>query len=125
MLQMVFLEKLNGNMFINIALIAITEFLATMFSKVILMHLNRKIAMIVSDGFIAVAFLFLIIFPKNIQCEYAVTLITRAALSILFNILQISTFEQFPTEVRAFSTGLCISFGLLSGVGLPFINSLS
>ena len=36
-----------------------------------------------------------------------------------------TTMETFPTEVRGLGTGLCISIGTLSGIGLPFIKELS
>jgi hypothetical protein len=38
--------------------------------------------------------------------------------------LIITTYEQFPTEVRSLSTNICLSLGLFGGVALPFFNSL-
>jgi len=35
------------------------------------------------------------------------------------------TLEQFPTEVRATSMSVCMSLGLLSGVALPWVKTLS
>jgi len=54
-----------------------------------------------------------------------VTISTRAALQILYNLLTVTTIELFPTEVRATSISICMSFGLLSGVALPWIDGLS
>jgi Na+/proline symporter len=39
--------------------------------------------------------------------------------------LTVITLEQFPTETRASSTALCMSVGLLGGVGLAFVDGLS
>ena len=74
-------------------------------------------------SFVLLCFFFLLVL-KNNQTEYVVTLSTRAALQIIFNILIVTTMEQFPTEVRASLLSLCMSVGLLGGVGLPFFNQL-
>ena len=39
--------------------------------------------------------------------------------------LTVTTLELFPTEVRAISMSVCMSFGLLSGVALPWVDGLS
>ncbi len=64
--------------------------------------------------------------PENTQTKYAVTISTRAALSILSNILTAVTLEQFPTETRGFSTSVCMSVGyLIGGIGFGNVPSLS
>lgn len=75
--------------------------------------------------FILLCYFFMLIFgPKHTQTKYIVTISTRAALQILYILLTVSSLEQFPTEVRATSLNLCMCFGLLGGVSLPFFNEL-
>jgi len=65
MLLVVFLEKLNGDNFINVTLIAVTEILATLFSKVLLSYFGRRKIILVANSFTGFAFIFLVIFPDN------------------------------------------------------------
>ena len=101
-----------------------TEFLAALFSIVLFQKLTRRMSLVTLYSFVLLCFFFLLVL-KNNQTEYVVTLSTRAALQIIFNILIVTTMEQFPTEVRASLLSLCMSVGLLGGVGLPFFNQLS
>lgn len=125
MLHFVYFEDLSNEIYTNLILIGIAEFLATLFSKVIISKLNRKTSLMLCNLFIAACFFFLLIFKLNLSSRYTVTLLTRAALPIMFIILQIVTLEQLPTEVRAFGNGFCMSLGVTGGIGLPYIKELN
>ena len=43
---------------------------------------------------------------------------------MVYIILTVTTFEQFPTESRGASMSICMSIGLLGGVGLPYFGQL-
>ena len=101
------------------------EFLAALLSKVILKVFTRRISILLSNCFIILLFFFLIILKGSIQTHYIVSISSRAALQILSIVLTITTLEQFPTESRGLGYGLCLSFGMLGGIALPFVQGLS
>ena len=113
-------------MYLDLLVLGATEFLASLFSIVVFRVLSRRSSLLLTNLFMLLCFFFLLIFtPDNTQTRYVVTISTRAALQILYNLLTVATLEHFPTETRATSLSLCMSAGLLSGVALPWIDGLS
>jgi hypothetical protein len=126
MTHFVFLDKLQVNMYLDVIILGATEFLAALFSKVIFKKLSRRISMMLSFFFVLLCFFFLLIFgPGHTQTKYIVTISTRAALQVIYIVLTLCSYEQFPTEVRSTSVNLCMSFGLLGGISLPFFGELN
>jgi hypothetical protein len=124
MIHFVFLEHIQSDPYLDLVILGATEFLAALFSKVIFKTLRRRNSLLVTFVPIILSFFFLSIFRYNIQTRYVVTITTRASLQIFYNVLIISTLEQFPTEIRAFGLNFCLSAGLAAGMGLPFIKEL-
>jgi len=110
-------------MYLDLLVLGATEFLASLFSKVVFRVFSRRTSLLLTNLFMLLCFFFLLIFtPDNTQTRYVVTISTRAALQILYNLLTVASLEHFPTETRATCLSLCMSAGLLSGVALPWIN---
>ena len=87
---------------------------------------SRRTSLLLTNLFMLLCFFFLLIFTAdNTQTRYVVTISTRAALQILYNLLTAATIEHFPTETRGTSLSVCMSVGLLSGVALPWMEGLS
>lgn len=114
------------SLYVDLIILGSVEFLSALFSKVLFKSLTRRTSLLHCYLFTFFCFFFLLIFTaNNTQAKYIVTISTRAALQLIFNVLILTTYEQFPTEVRGTSSNLCFSFGLLAGVGLPFFEQLS
>lgn len=125
MVHFVFLDKLQLNIQVDVLILGAAEFLAALFSKVMFKQLTRRTALLTAFSFVFLCFFFLLIFSvEHTQTKYVVTISTRAALQIIYNLLISSTLEQFPTEVRGTASNICMCIGLLGGVGLPFFNEL-
>lgn len=125
MVHFVFLNRLQLNIYVDVIILGATEFLSALFSKVLFKKLTRRTSLMLTFLFVFTCFFFLLIFtPSNTQARYAVTISTRAALQIIYIVLTVATMEQFPTEVRGTSLSVCMCFGLLGGVSLPFFNEL-
>lgn len=87
MLQIVFMEQVNDNPYVNLVFISLTEVLASLFSKVMIKFFSRRLALFLLNGVAGVCFFFLLIFPNNSQSMYALGIILRADLSIMLNVL--------------------------------------
>ena len=110
-------------MYLDLLVLGATEFLASLFSIVVFRVLSRRTSLLLTNLFMFLCFFLLLIFtPDNTQTRYVVTISTRAALQLLFNLLTVSSLEHFPTETRATSLSLCLSAGLLSGLALPWVD---
>ena len=113
-------------MYLDLLVLGATEFLASLFSKVVFRVFSRRTSLLLTNLFMLLCFFFLLIFTaENTQTRYVVTISTRAALQILFNLLKVATLEHFPTETRGTCLSVCMSAGLLSGLALPWIEGLS
>ena len=110
-------------MYLDLLVLGATEFLASLFSIVVFRVLSRRTSLLLTNLFMFLCFFLLLIFTAdNTQTRYVVTISTRAALQILYNLLTVSSLEHFPTETRATSLSLCLSAGLLSGLALPWVD---
>ena len=126
MVHFIYLDRLELNIFVDVIVLGATEFLAALLSKVLLKHMKRRTAFMMVCSFLLACFFFLMIFGFNdVQTRYVVTICTRGVLQIMYIALTVITLEQFSTETRASSTALCMSIGLLGGVGLAFVDGLS
>lgn len=125
MMQYVFFGELEGDVYLNIIIVTCTEFMASLFSRVILKVFTRRVTLLICNCVIMLGLFFLLILGSRLQVQYVVTITIRAGLQILSNCLMVATLEQFPTESRAFSWYFCFAFGLVGGIGLPFIDSLN
>ncbi|CDW88626.1 organic cation transporter [Stylonychia lemnae] len=125
MIDFVFIEQMQVDLYLDLIILGCTEFMSALFTKIILKIFKRRTALLLLFSFICTLFFFLIILKSSSQTHYIVSISSRASLQILNIILTLTTLEQFPTEIRAFGFGTCLSFGMIGGMGLPFINQLS
>jgi hypothetical protein len=81
MCHYVHLESVQMNLYLDILILGSTEFLASLFSKVLFKSLPRRTSLSWLYAFIALCMFFMMGFgPEHTQTKYVVTISTRAAL---------------------------------------------
>ena len=65
MIHFIYLDNLELNIFVDVIVLGVTEFLAALFTKVLFKHLQRRTALILVCLFILLNYFFLLIFTPN------------------------------------------------------------
>jgi hypothetical protein len=80
MIHFIFLENIQQNLVIDTLILGSAEFLAALFSKIVMKFMGRRIGIFTTAMFITLNFIILASMKDSKAVIYTVTIVSRAAL---------------------------------------------
>ncbi|XP_063828851.1 organic cation transporter protein-like [Ostrinia nubilalis] len=120
-----YIGRLGGNMYLNVALSAISLAPSPGLTVIASLYLRRKVTVITCFSITALSLLLFLIIPKSMEgVILAFALLGQIGAFSAFVLIYLYTTEIFPTVIRNSAMGMCSVFGRIGGIAAPFVVNI-